>query len=74
MYFGFSFLIFSVFLSYVSYFQVWATKKEGKLYVYANTNRAIYSFEKNVLQILDTLQNEIIKFDTESTIRRIDKI
>ena len=74
VYFGFSFLIFSVFLSYVSYFQVWATKKEGKLYVYANTNRAIYSFEKSVLNILDTLQNEIIKFDTESTIRRIDKI
>jgi cytochrome c biogenesis protein len=73
VYFGFSFLICSVFLSYVSYFQVWATKKEDKLYVYGNTNRATYFFEKNVLNILDTLQTEVVKFETESRISGIDK-
>jgi cytochrome c biogenesis protein len=73
VYFGFSFLIFSVFLSYVSYFQVWATKKEDKLYVYGDTNRATYFFEKNVLNILDTLQTEIVKFETESKISGLDK-
>jgi hypothetical protein len=50
-----------------------ATKKEDKLYVYGNTNRATYFFEKNVLNILDTLQTEVVKFETESRISGIDK-
>jgi cytochrome c biogenesis protein len=73
VYFGFSFLIFSVFLSYVSYFQVWATKKEDKLYVYGNTNRATYFFEKDVLNVLDALQTEIVKFETQFKISGLDK-
>lgn len=62
VYFGFLGLIFSVFFSYTSYVQIWAVKKENQLWIYGNTNRAIYFFEKNILSILDTLKSESIKF------------
>ncbi len=45
VYIGFFFLIFSVLLSYTSYFQIWVVKKQDKVYVYGDTNRAIYFFE-----------------------------
>ena len=60
VYIGFLFLIFSIVFSYTSYFQIWAMKKNGQMYVYADTNRAIYFFEKNILEIVDKLQNETV--------------
>lgn len=62
VYFGFLGLIFSVFFSYISYIQIWAIKKDNQLWIYGNTNRAIYFFEKNILSVLDTLKSEPIKF------------
>jgi cytochrome c biogenesis protein len=62
IYFGFLLLISSVMFSYTSYFQIWAMKKDGKLCVYGDTNRAIYFFEKNILEILEILQNERVIF------------
>jgi cytochrome c biogenesis protein len=62
IYFGFLLLIVSVMWSYTSYFQIWAIKKDGKLCVYGDTNRAIYFFEKNILEILETLKSQVVIF------------
>lgn len=56
VYCGFLALIISVFFSYTSYFQIWAIKKKENLYIYANTNRALYFFEKHVLDLLIKLE------------------
>lgn len=58
VYCGFLALIISVFFSYTSYFQIWAVKREKSVYVYANTNRAVYFFEKHVLDLLVRLEHE----------------
>ena len=63
VYIGFFFLIFSVLLSYTSYFQIWVVKKQNKVYVYGDTNRAIYFFEKTILEIINNLQNDSIRFE-----------
>lgn len=52
VYIGFLLLMWSVLLSYISYSQVWAIKKEDKLYVSGRTNRAIYAFEKEFVNLL----------------------
>jgi len=62
VYIGFFFLIFSVLLSYTSYFQIWVVKKQNKVYVYGDTNRAIYFFEKSILEIINNVQSDSIKF------------
>jgi cytochrome c biogenesis protein len=54
VYFGFILLILSTFLSYTSYSQIWAIKKGKDLYLSGRTNRAIYTFEKEFLRILET--------------------
>lgn len=53
VYCGFILLILSTFLSYTSYSQIWAIKKGEKLYLSGRTNRAIYTFEKEFLQLLE---------------------
>ncbi len=55
VYFGFGLMIFSTFLSYTSYSQIWAIKKNEKLYLSGRTNRAIYSFEKDFLNLLESI-------------------
>lgn len=55
VYFGFGLLIFSTFLSYTSYSQIWAIKKDEKLYLSGRTNRAIYSFEQDFLKLLENI-------------------
>jgi cytochrome c biogenesis protein len=62
VYCGFLILIFSALFSYTSYFQIWAIKINENLYVCGETNRAIYFFEKHILESIDTLQQEVIKF------------
>lgn len=59
VYFGFSFLILSVVFSYTSYFQLWALKIKGKLYIYASTNRAVFFYEKNIVKILNNLKSTL---------------
>lgn len=63
VYIGFLFLIFSIILSYISYCQIWAIKLKEKVYIYGTTNRAIYFFEKSILEIVDVLQSEKIKIE-----------
>ena len=36
--------------------------KQNKVYVYGDTNRAIYFFEKTILEIINNLQNDSIRF------------
>ncbi len=62
VYIGFLFLIFSVLLSYTSYFQIWVVKKQNKVYVYGDTNRAIYFFEKSILEIINNVQSDSLRF------------
>jgi cytochrome c biogenesis protein len=66
VYIGFFFLIFSVLLSYTSYFQIWVVKKQNKVYVYGDTNRAIYFFEKSILEIISNIQNDSLKLKVPS--------
>ena len=67
VYGGFFFLIFSTLFSYRSYFQIWAMKKNDDMYFYGDTNRAIYFFEKNILEVIDVLQSEKISIKKIST-------
>jgi cytochrome c biogenesis protein len=53
VYFGFILLILSTFLSYTSYSQIWAIKKDEIVYLSGRTNRAIYTFEKEFLEMLE---------------------
>ena len=66
VYTGFFFLIFSVLISYTSYFQIWVVKKQNKVYVYGDTNRAIYFFEKSILEIINNLQSDSLRFKVPS--------
>ena len=61
VYLGFLFLIFSVMISYVSYFQIWAVKKQNRMYVYGDTNRAVYFFEKAIMGMVNDLQTNDAK-------------
>ena len=45
IYTGFFFLILSTLISYVTYSQIWVIKKNQKLFIGGNTNRAIFEFE-----------------------------
>jgi cytochrome c biogenesis protein len=55
VYFGFMILIFSALLSYISYSQIWAIKKNNVLYLSGRTNRAVYLFEQDFIQLIKTL-------------------
>jgi cytochrome c biogenesis protein len=55
VYVGFLFLICSVLLSYTSYSQIWAIKKENNLYLSGRTNRATYFFEQDFISIITKL-------------------
>jgi cytochrome c biogenesis protein len=55
VYLGFGLLIFSTFLSYTSYSQIWAIKKGKQLYLSGRTNRAIYTFEREFLNLLENI-------------------
>ncbi len=66
VYIGFFFLIFSVLLSYTSYFQIWVVKKQDKVYVYGDTNRAIYFFEKSILEIINNIQSDSLRLKVPS--------
>ena len=57
VYFGFSFLMLSIVLSYFSYSQIWAIKDNKNLYLSGRTNRAIYSFEQQITKMVHTLTN-----------------
>ena len=53
IYAGFGLLMAGVVMSYVSHSQVWALAKSGALYVGGRTNRAQFTFERELLSILE---------------------
>lgn len=55
VYIGFFLLMLSIVLSYISYSQIWAVKRDKNLYVSGQTNRAIYSFERQATQTINSL-------------------
>lgn len=55
VYTGFGLLMLSVMMSYVSHSQVWALQQGKTLYVGGRTNRAQVAFEREVLEVLDSL-------------------
>ncbi|MCT7970086.1 cytochrome c biogenesis protein [Laspinema sp. D1] len=58
VYLGFGLLMLGVMMSYVSHSQVWALEQDGELYVGGKTNRAQVTFEREVIEILDSLEEK----------------
>lgn len=56
VYLGFGLLMIGVLMSYISHSQIWALATEDQLFVGGRTNRAQVSFERELLQILETLE------------------
>ena len=58
VYLGFGLLMLGVMMSYVSHSQVWALEQDEELYVGGKTNRAQVTFEREVIDILDSLEEK----------------
>ncbi|MGL5081800.1 MAG: cytochrome c biogenesis protein [Microcoleaceae cyanobacterium] len=56
VYLGFGLLMISVMMSYVSHSQIWALQTSDRLYIGGKTNRAKVTFEREVVAILDDLE------------------
>jgi len=56
VYAGFALLMAGVMMSYVSHSQIWALQTGGECYVGGTTNRAQVTFEREVIGILDQLE------------------
>ena len=52
IYTGFLFLMISTLISYITYSQIWMFKKDQKLFIGGNTNRALFDFEIEFLNIV----------------------
>ncbi|MEC4815809.1 MAG: cytochrome c biogenesis protein [Scytonema sp. PMC 1069.18] len=57
VYTGFAVLMLGVVMSYFSHSQIWALQKDSHLYVGGKTNRAQVAFEREMLDIFDTLSS-----------------
>ena len=56
VYLGFGLLMVSTMMSYVSHSQIWALKEGDRCYIGGSTNRAQVTFERELLEILDSVQ------------------
>lgn len=52
IYLGFLFLMISTLMSYITYSQVWIFQKEQDLFIGGNTNRALFDFELEFLNLV----------------------
>jgi cytochrome c biogenesis protein len=59
VYSGFGLLMLGAIMSYFSHSQVWAVNKDGKLYLGGRTNRAQVTFEREIIEIIDRLQDNV---------------
>lgn len=57
VYAGFALLMLGATMSYFSHSQIWALKTSDRLYIGGKTNRAQVAFEKEILEILETLSS-----------------
>lgn len=53
IYIGFFFLMVSTLLSYITYSQIWIIQKDRKIFIGGTTNRAIFDFELEFLNLLN---------------------
>ena len=56
VYLGFGLLMLGVLMSYISHSQIWALESDGKFFVGGRTNRAQVAFERELLQIMESLE------------------
>jgi cytochrome c biogenesis protein len=66
LYTGFGLLMLSVMMSYVSHSQVWGLLEGGTLYVGGRTNRAQITFERELVEILNQIECELIANSIEA--------
>ena len=52
IYIGFLFLMLSILISYITYSQIWIIRKNQKIFIGGNTNRAIFEFEIEFLKFV----------------------
>ena len=53
IYLGFSFLMVSTLISYITYSQIWIIQKEQNIFIGGNTNRAVFEFELEFFKLLN---------------------
>ncbi|NEP51291.1 MAG: cytochrome c biogenesis protein, partial [Moorea sp. SIO3C2] len=53
VYTGFGLLMLGVLMSYVSHSQIWALEKGDRFYIGGKTNRALVTFERELIEILE---------------------
>ncbi len=63
VYTGFALLMIGVVMSYFSHSQIWALEEDSKFYFGAKTNRAQVSFEREMLGVIDSLNEEVEPVD-----------
>lgn len=60
VYLGFGLLMLGVVMSYVSHSQIWVLQQGGRLYLGGKTNRAQVVFEREVIELLDALEQTTV--------------
>ena len=60
VYAGFGLLMLGVMMSYISHSQIWALQVGDRLYIGGKTNRAQVSFEAELIDVTDTIDNQVI--------------
>ena len=63
VYTGFALLMIGVVMSYFSHSQIWALEQDRSFYFGAKTNRAQVSFEREMLGVIEALNNEAESVD-----------
>ena len=67
VYTGFALLMIGVVMSYFSHSQIWALEQGNSFYFGAKTNRAQVSFEREMLEVIDNLSEEIESSNVSKT-------
>jgi cytochrome c biogenesis protein len=60
VYTGFGLLMLGVIMSYISHSQVWALQVGDRLYIGGKTNRAQVSFEAELIDVTNVIDNQAI--------------
>ena len=73
VYTGFLLVMLGVVMSYVSYSQVWALAAGDRFYLGGKTNRAQVAFERELLEIINTLETSHSQATPENTLTSIEQ-
>ncbi|ANV86978.1 cytochrome c biogenesis protein [Picosynechococcus sp. PCC 7117] len=73
VYTGFLLVMVGVVMSYVSYSQVWALAAGDRFYLGGKTNRAQVAFERELLEIINTLETSSAQATPENTLTSIEQ-